>query len=42
MFTAYRRPTETGWLGWFEDADGNATAFVTLNKRVVFLREVMP
>lgn len=37
MFFAYRYPTKTGWLGWFEDADGNVTAFVDLNCHVVFM-----
>ena len=38
MFKTYRNPTKVGWLGWFEDADGNATAFVDLNLHVTFLR----
>lgn len=37
MFYAYRNPTKVGWLGWFEDGDGDCTAFVDLDMNVVFL-----
>ncbi len=37
MFFAYRHPTKVGWLGWFEDGEGNATAFVGLDNVVVFV-----
>lgn len=37
MFTAYRNPTEVGWLGWFEDSQGKCTAFVGLDLQVVFM-----
>jgi hypothetical protein len=31
----------TGWLGWFEDADGWATAFVSINRGIVFVDELL-
>jgi len=40
MFTKYSKPDQVGWLGWFEDADGNATAFVGLDKIVVFMSDL--
>ncbi len=40
MFYAYRHPTKVGWLGWFEDSNGNATAFVDLNNKVVFMHQL--
>ena len=40
MFQMYSNPSATGWLGWFENADGNATAFVGLDRRVVFMWEL--
>jgi hypothetical protein len=40
MFKEYRNPEATGWLGWFEDNDGNATAFVGLDKHVVFMSDL--
>lgn len=36
MFRLYSNPQATGWLGWFEDADGTATAYVGLDRKVVF------
>jgi len=40
MFRMYSNPKATGWLGWFEDADGKATAFVSLDRRVTFMHEL--
>ena len=40
MFHRYQNPEATGWLGWFEDADANATAFVGLDRRVVFMDDL--
>ena len=36
----YSNPEATGWLGWFEDASGKATAYVRLNRKVVFTHEL--
>jgi hypothetical protein len=40
MFKEYSNPEATGWLGWFEDSDGNTTAFVGLDKYVVFMSDL--
>ena len=40
MFTLYSNPAATGWLGWFEDSNGKTTAFVGLDRRVVFMSEL--
>lgn len=40
MFRMYSNPSATGWLGWFEDASGKATAFVRLDRKVVFMNEL--
>ncbi len=40
MFRRYRCPDGVGWLGWFEDAHGNVTAFVGLDRRVFFVHEI--
>ena len=40
MFRRYHRPDDVGWLGWFEDAGGAVIAFVGLDRRVLFLREL--
>ncbi len=40
MFHRYGNPEATGWLGWFEDGDGNTTAFVGLDRKVVFMDEL--
>jgi len=40
MFRFYSNPEATGWLGWFEDAKGNATAYVGLDRKVVFASEL--
>ena len=40
MFRRYSIPDDVGWLGWFEDANGNTTAFVGLDRRVLFIHEV--
>lgn len=40
MFRKYSNPEAVGWLGWFEDGDGKATAFVGLDRHVVFASEL--
>lgn len=40
MFHFYSNPQGTGWLGWIDDADGNAHAFVGLDWRVVFMGDL--
>ena len=30
MLKLYENPKSVGWLGWFEDENGKALAFVTL------------
>ena len=40
MFHKYSNPEATGWLGWFEDADGVATAYVGLDRKVLFVWEL--
>ncbi len=40
MFHLYRNPKATGWLGWFEDANGKATAYVALDRKVLFVTEL--
>lgn len=42
MFKRYSAPAERvgGWIGWFEDAAGRATAFVDVNHRVVFVDDL--
>ena len=40
MFRMYSNPAATGWLGWIEDPAGRATAFVRLDRRVVFSWEL--
>lgn len=37
MFKRYSCPDAVGWLGWFEDGEGNTTAFVGLDRRVFFV-----
>ena len=40
MFKMYSNPAAAKWLGWFEDAEGNCTAFVGLDRKVVFMNEL--
>ncbi len=40
MFKMYSNPKATGWLGWFEDGGGNCTAFVGLDRKVVFMGDL--
>lgn len=40
MFRKYSKPEKVGWLGWFEDADGNTIAFVDLKHHVTFMDEI--
>lgn len=40
MFKMYSNPEATGWLGWIEDANGNVTAHVRLDRRVLFSFEL--
>lgn len=35
MLKLYRNPKSVGWMGWFEDEDGKALAFVTLEGVIV-------
>ena len=35
MLRLYQNPAAVGWLGWFEDADGMALAYVTLEGIIV-------
>jgi len=35
-FKAYHRPHLVGWLGWFEDQDGNTVGFLALDGKFVF------
>lgn len=36
MFKPYQRPHLVGWLGWFEDENGNAIGFLGLDNVFVF------
>ena len=40
MFKMYSNPGSVGWLGWFEGADGKATAYVGLDRKVIFVHEL--
>jgi hypothetical protein len=40
MFKRYACPDGVGWLGWFEDAKGNVTAWVGLDRKVVLKSEI--
>ena len=40
MFKMYSNPESTGWLGWFEDNNGKAVAFVGLDRKVKFMFEL--
>lgn len=40
MFRMYSNPLMTGWLGWFEDSRDQATAFVGLDRKIVFMHEL--
>lgn len=40
MFKRYSCPDDVGWLGCFVDAAGVVTAFVGLDRRVVFVHEI--
>ena len=35
-FRAYQRPHLVGWLGWFEDGDGNVVGFLGFDSRFVW------
>jgi hypothetical protein len=35
MLKLYKNPKNAGWMGWFEDKDGKALAFVTLQGIIV-------
>lgn len=39
MFKKYVNPERVGWFGYFSDGD-QVTAFVTLDKRVVFVEDI--
>ena len=40
MFHMCSNPEATGWLGWFDDADGKCMAFVGLDRKVQFMFEL--
>jgi len=40
MFKRYKNPDDVGWLGWFEDFDGNCIAFVSLDRKIIFSYEL--
>lgn len=40
MFKRYARPDDVGWLGWFENSNGETIAFVGLDRRVLFVWEL--
>lgn len=35
MLKLYKNPKNVGWLGWFEDMDGHALAYVTLEGLII-------
>jgi hypothetical protein len=35
MLKLYQNPKSVGWLGWFEDGNGNAIAYVTLDGMII-------
>ena len=35
MLKLYKNPKSVGWMGWFEDKNGNALAFVTLEGIII-------
>lgn len=35
MLNLYNNPENVGWLGWFDDAEGNCLAFVTLEGHII-------
>ncbi len=40
MFVRYKIPDAVGWLGYFKDSDGKVTAFVGLDRKVLFVYEI--
>jgi hypothetical protein len=40
MFKMYSNPEGVGWLGWFENEKGEATAYVNLDRTVLFAWEL--
>lgn len=40
MFHWYNNPGGVGWLGWFTDANDQVTAFVGLDRKVMFVHEI--
>ncbi len=40
MFVRYKKPDDVGWLGYFTTFDGEVIAFVGLDRRVLFVREI--
>lgn len=40
MFHMYSNPEGAGWLGWFDDANGECVAFVGLDRKVKFMWEL--
>jgi len=41
MFKRYKCPDDVGWLGWFEDTYGNCIAFVGLDRKILFIKEII-
>lgn len=37
MFHMYSNPKRVGWLGWFENKNGDVTAWVGLDRKVFFV-----
>ena len=35
MLKLYSNPDNVGWLGWFDNEEGNVIAFVTLEGRII-------
>lgn len=40
MLKFYSNPGATGWLAWIEDGTGQATAFVGLDWKVVYMADL--
>ncbi len=40
MFKRYQCSDGVEWLGWFEDFNSNCIAFVGLDRKILFIREI--
>ena len=38
VFKAYSKPHRVGWLGWFEDENGNLVGFLGLDSHFMFFK----